>query len=277
MPLIIDETNYQQLLGNGVQQINGVDYRVHTQGGEHRILAATPRQSGRLCGSPFRTSIKTLPRDSWPELIKRQKLKKKRISDYQKFAPHDQNGLPTCWANGPAHAFTTLRVIQNLPLVYMSGCSVAVPISGGHSGGNEADAGDYSIEHGWASQLVWPNNSTDRSLNGDPKVVADRKHHTSPLIVDASDGSNAERFAMFATFALLELPFAVAFNWWSHVISGGDLVQLGANTFGIMFRNNWGNWGDKNDYGQPGYVTMAEGHGTPDSGFAYVHTYPSLI
>ena len=263
MPIskVYDSSNFRELIGDGTR-VQG--------GGEWRLLSAVPRPIGRLCGAPFGSQIPLIPRANWSTLIKLQKAKRRRISDFQTFAPHDQNGLPTCWANGPAHAFTTMRVIQGLPLVYMSACSAAVPISGGHSGGNEADAGDWSVEHGWASQAVWANNDTTRSLNSSPAVIESRTHHTAPLILDL--GSN---FDAYATAALLELPFAVAFNWWSHVISGGDLVELSPGKFGIMYRNNWGNWGDKNDSGQPGYVTMAEGRGTPDSGFAYIQTLAS--
>lgn len=262
MPIskVYDGSNFHELIGDGTSIIAG---------GERRLLSAMPRQAGRLCGAPFRSSIPVIPRSEWSQRIKDQQAKRRRISDFQNFAPHDQNGLPTCWANGPAHAFTTLRVIQGLPLVYMSACSAAVPISGGHSGGNEADAGDYSVKYGWASQSVWANNDTSRSLNSAPTVIESRKHHTAPLILDLNG------FDEFATACLLELPFAAAFNWWRHVISGGDLVEPSPGRFGIMFRNNWGDWGDKNDLGFPGYVTMAEGHGTPDSGFAYVQTLAS--
>ncbi len=262
MPIskVYDGSNFRELIGNGREIIAG---------GDRRILSATPRAPGRLCGAAFASSIPLIPRSQWSQKIKDQKAKKRRISDFQTFSPHDQNGLPTCWANGPAHAFTTMRFIQGLPLVYMSACSAAVPISGGHSGGNEADAGDLSVDRGWASQDVWSNNDTSR-LDGRAEVIESRKHHTAPLILDL--GSD---FDAYATAALLELPFAVAFNWWSHVISGGDLVELSAGKFGIMYRNNWGTWGDKNDAGFPGYVTMAEGHGTPDSGFAYVQVLAS--
>lgn len=263
MPIskVYDGSNFHELIGDGTSVVAG---------GERRLLSAIPRQRGRLCGAMFSSQIPLIPRENWSALIKLQKLKKRRISDFQNFKPHDQNGLPTCWANGPAHAFTTMRVIQGLPLVYMSACSAAVPISGGHSGGNEADAGDLSVSRGWASQDVWSNNDTSRSLDSNAAVIESRKHHTAPLILDL--GSN---FDAYATAALLELPFAVAFNWWSHVISGGDLVELSSGKFGITFRNNWNGWGDKNDLGFDGYVTMAEGHGTPDSGFAYIQTLAS--
>ena len=121
------------------------------------------------------------------------------------------------------------------------------------------------MERGWASQDVWSNNDTSRSLDSNPAVVESRKHHTAPMILDL------EGWDEFATAALMCIPFAVAFNWWSHVISGGRLRTPTTMTY----RNNWNGWGDKNAYGFDGYVTMAQGHGTPDSGFAYVQVLAS--
>jgi len=216
----------------------------------------------RSYASPFKAKFGNISRGEWDARIEELSRTKASVVDYQKFKPHDQNGLPTCWANGPAHAHTTLRVIQGLPLKYASACSVAVPISGGHSGGWEGDALQYSVKYGFASQDVWGNNDTSRSLNSSPAVIADRKLYMG---LEAYD---CDSFDDFATACLLGFPIAVAFNWWSHVISGGKLVKIESGSYSIMYRNNWGEWGDKNEYGFSGYVTMREGKGTPSSGFA---------
>lgn len=264
---IIDDSNWKSLLGPTHDEIvNGVVYPVRMEGGQKRFLSRIPTQSGRhfMASVPrYRDNFPVFPRSEWSARIKEKKERKTRIQDYQYFAPHDQDGLPTCWANGPAHAGTTRRVIDGLPLVYLSACSAAVPISGGHSGGDEADAGDLFQKRGAASVDVWSNNDTSRSLDSDPKVIESRKHHLFYSIYSLST------YDEYASASLMNppMPFAVAFNWWSHVISGGDLVELGSNSFGMTFRNNWGDWQDKNDLGQSGYITMHEGHGTPDSGF----------
>ena len=168
-----------------------------------------------------------------------------------------------CWANGPAHAGTTRRVIDGLPLVYLSSNSAAVPISGGHSGGDEADAGDLFQRRGAADVSVWPNNDTSRSLDSRPEVIESRKHHLFNQVYSLNG------FDEFMSACLMDppMPIAVAFNWWRHVISGGRGVDFGGNSYGICYRNNWGAWGDNNLLGFPGYITMHEGKGTPDSGF----------
>jgi len=253
---IIDDSNYKHLVGDGTSIVAG---------GERRMLSAMPKPPGhdtRKYSALFGDKFSNIPRTDWPARIKEQREKKERISDWQKFPPHDQDGLPTCWANGPCHAATTCRVVQGLPLVYISACSVAVPISGGHSGGYEGSALELLTDRGGVSQALWPNNSTDRGLDKNPACEADRKlHHTL-------ESYECESFDDFATAMLLGFAVAVAYNWWSHVISGGDLVEIEPGSFGFMMRNNWGAWGDKNDAGFMGYVTMREGKGTPSSGFA---------
>lgn len=257
MTLIIDDSNWQSLIGNGKQ--------VHAAG-DVRLLSAMPKPAGhdtRLYSKPFRDGFSVIPRSEWPARIAEQKAKRMRVSDFQKFKAHDQNGLPTCWANGPAHAATTTRVIQGLPLIYISACSMAVPISGGHVGGYEGEALAYMQKNGAASTDVWGNNDTSRSLNSDPKVVESRKHHF------ALEMYECEGFDEFATAALLGFVCAVAYDFWNHVISSADLVQIEPASYGFFQRNNWSdNWGDKNDYGFGGYLTMREGRGTPSSGFA---------
>jgi hypothetical protein len=277
MPTIIDDTNFQTLLGHEDETLrDGTTVGVHLQNGERRILSYRPTTTGLLhkaAAKPFRDTFPTFPRTDWKARLDEQTSRKRRISDFQNFAPHDQNGLPTCWANGPAHAGTTMRVIMGLPLVYWSACSAAVPISGGYSGGDEWDAGVFFQKYGAADQATWPNNSTDRSLINSSAVLGNRPHHM--ILQIYSLGS----FDEFVSAALMDPPmtFAVAFNWWSHVISGGDLVLIESGSWGMRYRNNWGTWGDNNDLGQPGYVTMREGHGTPDSGFCLGPVTSSLI
>lgn len=258
----IDQHNWKQYLGPSYDERlpDGTVCPVVVVDGHKRFMSRQETTSGRKIMSAipkFRDNFPVIPRDQWDRLIDLKDQQKSWVDDYQWFDPHDQDGLPTCWANGPAHAGTTQAVIQGLPLVYWSACSAAVPISGGHSGGDEADAGDHFQRYGAAAVDVWSNNDTSRSLNSDPKVVESRRHHMFYQIYSL-DG-----FDEFASAALLSMPFACAFNWWRHVISGGRLLK----GYRMRYRNNWGPWGDKNELGKLGYVTMVEGHGTPDSGF----------
>ena len=266
---VFDDTNYQELLPQRRERCqNGAVVGVHHANGADWYCSHVPTNTGRkmMAEAPnFGDVFPIFPRSEWSARIKEQKERKRRISDYQKFKAHAQTG-PTCWANGPAHAFTTQRVIQGLPLVYISANSCAVPISGGVSGGDEYDAGEMALNRGLAACDVWPNGSRNRSLNTDQKCQESRKRYRA-LQLYSLRGTE-----QFMTACLMDIPFclAVAFNWWSHVISGADPVEIEAGSFGWDWRNNWGDsWGEKNDYGFGGYVRMREGHGTPNSGFAF--------
>lgn len=266
--VVYDDKNFHTLLGDG---------KVVYAGGEPRLLSRTPPPANldrRSYSTAFGDALQVIPRGEWSGLLKEQLERKARVSDLQNFPPHDQDGLPTCWANGPAHAATTARVMQGLPYLEMSACSVAVPISGGHVGGNEDTAVEYAAKHGWCSTKVWPNNSTDRGKLNDSTCNEDRQHHMALEWIYLGS-----RFENYATAALLGLPMAVAYNDWSHVVALCDLVEIEAGHYGLRIRNNWGNWGAKNDYGFPGYAVFAEGarsHGCPDSGFALRQVTPSV-
>jgi hypothetical protein len=255
---VYDETNYRELVGNG---------EFVEVGGEKRLLARTPPPASanpRDFSTAFADSgIEVIPRSEWPRLIAEQIALKSRVSDYCDFPPWDQDGLPTCWANGPTQAMAIMRRIQGLPFKCLSACSVAVPISGGHSGGWEGDALKYAAKNGVASTDVWPENNTSKKLINDPAVIADRANHVALEWIDCGDDPD-----VWGTVCLLGMPGAFAYNWMSHVMTMCDLVET-AGGYGFRVRNSWANWGAKNDHGFAGFAVYKEGRrGTPNSGFA---------
>lgn len=278
--MIYDASNYQSLLGQTREAYHGYQYDVHSAGGEKRYLSWMPTKSGRSAMSaavPFRDAFPVFSRDEIFDRVKAQEsgtlISIERYEAMAKVHAHDQDGLPTCWANGPAHAFTVMRVIMGMPLVYISACSLAVPISGGHVGGDEWDAGQYLQKYGGASFDAWSNNDTSRSLDSDPKVVESRKHHLAFQLYQFT-GSSAEIQLQLATAYTMDrpMPCAFAYFWWSHVIFGGRIKNNNGQMVNRQ-RNNWGDsWGAANEYDASvggGYVELAEGsHGTPGSGFA---------
>ncbi len=265
---LYDDSNCAELMGDGKEVIVN---------GERRLLSRKKPLGATTAdfSTPIKdTGIKIKPRSEWSGLLKEQDNIRSRVSDYQNFPPHDQNGLPTCWSNGPAHAATTMRVMMGLPYAELSANSVAVPISGGHSGGWEGEAIKYAGEHGWVSSKLWPNNSTDRKLISNPECQADRLNHKALEWIDLGS-----KFENYATAALLSLPMAVAFDDWSHVVAMCDLVEIEPGRFGLRIRNNWGKWGAANRFGFYGYAVFAEGarsHGCPSSGFALRQVTPSV-
>ena len=257
----LTDAECQELIGDGDSVIAN---------GERRLLSRIkPPVDNDTTGfaTPFaKSGIEKIPRHEWDARLKEQVELCTRVSDFQNFPSHDQDGIPTCWGNGPAHAATTQRVIQGLNYVEMSANSVCVPISGGRRGGYEGSALAYAAKHGFASVKYWANNDLNKSLMNDPQVQADRKRHVPLEWIDCGNDFDA-----YMTIALLTIAGAVAYNDWSHVISTADGVLIEKGSYGLRPRNNWGDrWGSKNKYGFGGYVLFREGqrtHGCPDSGF----------
>lgn len=268
--IVYDGTNFSQLIGDG----ETVD-----AGGERRLLSRLPPPLGATSdgfAKPFGDVLQVIPRSEWSARLKEQLELEARVSDWQNFPSYDQNGLPTCWANGPCAAASTMRVMMGLPYKQISACSVAVPISGGHQGGWEGDALDYLAKHGGVSVDLWPNNDTRRSLMNDAACQADRENFKALEWVDLGS-----KFENYVTAALLGFPMAVAYNDWSHVVMLCDAVEIEPGSFGLRIRNNWSeSWGAKNKYGFGGYAVFREGarsHGRPSSGFALRQVTPAVF
>lgn len=261
---IYDDYNYHELIGNGQEvMVNG----------ERRFLSRTPKPPGHDCGAysePFSKHFGTYPRSEWSALLKDQAIREGRVSDLCDFEPNDQDGLPTCWSQGPAQAASTFRRKMGLPFVRMSACSTAVPISGGHSGGYEGDALSFAAKYGWASVDIWPENNTDRRLIQDPRVAADRQNFIALQWLEISTWDE------WVTACIMQLPGAFAYNWMSHVMMSSDIVEIEANSFGLRVRNSWGRWGAPNKYGFYGFNVYREGRGTPDSGFVLCQMTSSI-
>lgn len=266
---VYDSTNINKLFAGGVTRErlrDGTTVSVQVVNGHKRYLSAMPRPLGHDSTAYSRRlgdAAPTIPRSEWSARLKEQIARKRMVSDFQNWEPDDQDGYPICWAAGTCAAFSTARVIQGLPYVRISGMSVAVPISGGHSGGYEGDAVQFLTQRGGASVDVWPYDDPNSGYDNQPAVQDNRKHHV------ALEAYECNGFDEFATAWLLGFPCTISYNWWSHVVMGCDLVEIEAGSFGVRLRNNWGDWGAKNSFGFSGYEVLREGHGTPSDGFAF--------
>lgn len=149
--LIIDDSNWKTQVGNG---------RTVRIGHQDFELAGEPKPIGhnaREYSKPFGAEVPRIPRSEWPARIKEQRERNARISDHQKWQCDAQSG-PTCWAAGTCQAASTCRVIQMGMAHYIrySAMSIAVPISGGRSGGYEGNAVRYMTQHGVVDSKLWP-------------------------------------------------------------------------------------------------------------------------
>jgi hypothetical protein len=265
MPLIIDDTNWKTQIGDG---------KTVTIGGETFMLSAEPKPPGHdssLYSKPFGAEIPKIPRSEWPARIKEQAERKRRISDHQRWECDAQSG-PTCWAAGTCQAYSTCRVMQMgmEHYVRISAMSVAVPISGGRSGGYEGDAVRYLTETGGVDSKLWGYGSIK-------PTAAQAELEANRLIHKSLESYECEGFDDFATALLLGYAPTVSYNWWRHVVMLCDLVEVEAGSYGFRIRNNWGeSYGDKGEYGFGGYAIFREGKGTPSGGFAFRSVTPSI-
>ena len=197
--------------------------------------------------------------------IKQKNEQQSWIDDWQDFPPMDQDGLPICWTQGDCAGAATLSVMAGLSYEELSGSSIAVPISGGNSGGWEGDTLDYMVRYGAAAVNVWPNVATNRRYLTDPAVAESRKKHMTLEALTLNYRDRSQRFLAVATALINNMPVPFAYNWMSHVMYFVRVVEIEAGSFGLMVRNSWGNWGAKNRFGYAGYNVYREGKGTPDS------------
>jgi hypothetical protein len=260
---IVDDSNWQNELTIGQQMGMG--------------FGGMPKPAGhdsRGYSSLFGSVIPNIPRSEWSDRIKEKKAKKTRISDCQAWSCDNQGSFPTCWSAGTMQTASTARVIQ-LGIehyVRLSAMAVAVPISGGRSGGFEGDAVRYLTEHGGVDSEIWGYTDPSRKTS-DPAVQANRQLYKS------LESHECNGFDEFATALLLNMPCTVSYNWWSHVVMLTDLVEIERGSFGFLIRNNWGDgYGDKHDtHGFGGYAVFREGKGTPSGGYAIRQMTPSVV
>jgi hypothetical protein len=253
--IVFDESNKELWQDDGGGGIHA--------GGEYRLFARVPNPDFKPKPlKSFGAVYGDFPESEWDARIDEQIALEARVSDYITNPPFDQDGLPTCWAINTAQCATILRVCMGLPFVQLSGCSIAVPISGGHSGGDELEANEYAIEHGIASVEFWPENDTTKSLNKDPKVIADRLNHK------VLEWLEMESKANWVSACLRTKPGVFAYNSMSHVMAMCDVVRIEKGSIekgslGFRVRNSWAEWDVKNSRGVSGFQTY---RATPDSG-----------
>lgn len=265
--LIIDDSNWQTQIGDG-QSVSVA--------GDKFELSWTPPAPGhdsREYSKLFGAEIPNIPRSEWRARCEEKIKRKSRISDHQKWQCDAQSG-PTCWAAGSCQAGSTNRVIQMGLKYYVrySAMSIAVPISGGVSGGYEGDAVRMMTKDGVVDSRLWPYGSRRPSASNE-EIAANRLLHKT------LESHECRGFDEFATALLLDMPCTVHYSWWRHVVMLCDLVEIESNSWGFRIRNNWGEgYGDKHDTHRfGGYAVFREGRGTPGGGYAFRSVTPSNV
>lgn len=182
-----------------------------------------------------------IPRSEWQARIEEAERQKARISDIltaNKIPHKDQDRTNYCWANGPAHAAETLRVIQGLPYVSLSPASVAAPVTGFRNiGGWGLAAVKYAINNGFVPSDKWPDNAIDRRYSTETNRLAALNHR----IRDWRE-CRPRSLDEMVSLLLRGYPASLGFNWWGHLVMGAECVWLDGD-IGIRIRNSWKGWG----------------------------------
>lgn len=266
---IYGDHNFKELVGDGHSvTVNGQKYFLSRKAPpaaeqeRRKEMFRQEMQGHRRSGVMFHQKMDVIPRSEWSQRIKEQAAARARVSDYCNFPAFNQASTNYCWANGPCQAFTIARLQQGLPPRRISSASIACLLTDYRNvGGWELDAIEGLTDIGATTEDAWPNAAISKAYNT-AAVENDRENYVALEWVELNS------FDEFATALLNGYPCAVAYNWWHHVVILCDLVEISPGHFGFLIRNSWSDgWGGKNELGFGGFAVLAEGKGTPSSGF----------
>lgn len=196
-----------------------------------------------------------IPREEWPEMIKRLEGFTLSAIRGDKIAPHNQGRTSRCWAHGCTRAIEIMRIVEGKSPYLLSPDSVAYPIEGTRDRGGYPEDAAVQLAKGGACRLdLWP----EQDLS--PKR-ADPSWQSNALAHRLIKWIKVRTFAQQMTCAFRRLPVPIGLRWWGHLVCQLDPIQLGANEFGVGVDNSWGrNWKEN------GYGILDEESGTADLG-----------
>jgi hypothetical protein len=272
-----------------------------------------PHGAGWNGSKPFPAEF-VIPRDQWDERIKEQEAKKERLSDkiLEAGLPcKDQNGTNYCWINAPTHVaeINCIQQNQRMPdgsLVLLSPASVGCKVKGfSNSGGWGQEGLDYAIEHGYVPVKYWPANAISRKYDTAEAWAAAQQYKPTNYF-----DLESENFDQKASCHLRRIATADGYDWWSHEVTGYDLVivaaairdkarrsldalwtamnrkgfaghriekdmyqmrvELAGSKYGTRQRNSW-----SMTYGEKGFFILTESKATPTDACCSVDMLPA--
>lgn len=144
-----------------------------------------------------------------------------------------------CWANGVVRCLELMDAKEGGSVTRLSPASVAAPVTNYRNvGGWGSQAHKYIRENGVAPQSTWPPNAIDRRY-----FDASREARRNHGIVEWFEVP-ARDINVIISLVLQDIPVAVAYNYWRHLVCATDAVMEG-NSIGLVIDNSWSEgWGD---------------------------------
>lgn len=247
-----------------------IDGEVKGRGQEPRDYSIFPEE---MYATPPK-EMKLVPKNEYDARLEEQVRTKGRMSDIlllgdkgKPIPSLDQGPNGYCWGHSTTGALQTVRAIRNelyVPLSAYMVCSIIK--KGANQGGWCGESGKFLEETGTCSQKLWPQGNRDYRKLDTPEVRAEAKQYrVTESWMDLARAVHAQRltFEQVATCCLLGWPMAGDFNWWGHSVLLLDLVKIESGSYGIRFRNSWGDqWGDR------GFGILRDSKARPDGALA---------
>ena len=261
--------------------INDFNFRDFCENGRHvagrKFGYAGPNKHGKVLRG-FR-AIDLIPRDQWPARIKalyESKQDLRSVADAAGQLVKDQDGLSLCWAYGSTSAAEVNNILMGEGYKNLAPESVAGPITGWQNEGGYAEPAAVQLTNYGACTMDFLD--APNSLN----PAAWKPGWQTEALDNRFDHGFYDVPQDFDTVCTILLggvdgtphPVAAGLSWWGHLVcyynpamwvngvlwqAGQPLPTPGAKvTYGVLFRNSWGDWGDN------GYGTLTEAKAVPD-------------
>lgn len=210
--------------------------------------------------------MKLIPTAEYADRVKDQADQKSSLEDMIDWPSLDQNGQGFCWMYSTTGVVMAVRTVNNLPYVRLSAHAGACKVKNFRDEGGWCGlSAKFYREVGCPSVAFWPEKSMSRSYDK-PEVWANGAlHKIAEDWVDLTRDVYDQQLTLqqLDTCLLCNVPCATDFNWWSHSVFMGRLVQVEAGSFGRRIRNSWtDSWGEK------GWSTLRGSKAVPDSALA---------
>jgi hypothetical protein len=235
--LIIGDDNYTQF----------VDEHNLRTGGMAGVMPRDVPMGGLACATPFSESVSLIPRNEWDDRIKamnaaqafpnqRRKALSKALG---KSVVKDQDGLNFCHLFALTNCVESNRQSQGLPYIELAPESMGGVVNWSNSGGYMTADIQYATQHGIAPRSFCP------PYKHSPGSFQDGWQDAAKLHVPLEwfELGHQDIEAECITALLLGYPVYGGWDWWSHSVMLGALVDANHWEIENSWRPSWGNEG----------------------------------